>query len=143
MNDGNGQLKSYIDRLQNIEGHRRANVEAFKDVLSEAKSNGFDPKALRAIVKLQFEDTDKREKREEYETILETYMNALGTLANTPLGESAIERATRNSKKRTTESMKDHVSVTRELADAGLISQEAARETEVIAAGISKKYGVA
>lgn len=90
MNDGNGQLKSYIERLETIEGHRRANVEDFKDVLAEAKSNGFEPKALRAIVKLRFEDTDKREKRQEYETILETYMAALGLLADTPLGKAAI-----------------------------------------------------
>ncbi|MEA2862604.1 MAG: hypothetical protein QOC84_560, partial [Bradyrhizobium sp.] len=48
-----------------------------KDVYAEAKGNGFDVKALRTIVRLRKQDANERA---EEETILETYMQALGML---------------------------------------------------------------
>ena len=47
------------------------------DVFAEAKGNGFDVKALRTIVRLRKQDAGERA---EQETILETYMQALGML---------------------------------------------------------------
>ena len=44
---------------------------------AEAKGNGFDVKALRAIVRLRKQDKDERA---EQETILQTYMLALGMI---------------------------------------------------------------
>jgi hypothetical protein len=49
----------------------------FRDVYAEAKGNGFDVKALRTIVRLRKQDANERA---EQETILETYMQALGML---------------------------------------------------------------
>ncbi len=46
-------------------------------VYAEAKGNGFDVKALRTIVRLRKQDANERA---EEETILETYMQALGML---------------------------------------------------------------
>jgi uncharacterized protein (UPF0335 family) len=46
-------------------------------VYAEAKGNGFDVKALRTIVRLRKQDENERA---EQETILETYMQALGML---------------------------------------------------------------
>jgi uncharacterized protein (UPF0335 family) len=49
-----------------------------KDQLhAEAKGNGYDVKALRTIVRLRKQDANERA---EAETILETYMQALGML---------------------------------------------------------------
>lgn len=48
-----------------------------RDVYAEAKGNGFDVKALRAIVRMRKQDAQKRQ---EAETILETYMLALGMI---------------------------------------------------------------
>ncbi|MBU6458494.1 MAG: DUF2312 domain-containing protein, partial [Bradyrhizobium sp.] len=48
-----------------------------RDVYAEAKGNGFDVKALRTIVRLRKQDENERA---EQETILETYMQALGML---------------------------------------------------------------
>jgi len=48
-----------------------------RDVYAEAKGNGFDVKALRTIVRLRKQDENERA---EAETILETYMQALGML---------------------------------------------------------------
>ena len=43
----------------------------------EAKGNGFDVKALRTIIRMRKQDADERQ---EQETILETYMHALGMI---------------------------------------------------------------
>lgn len=70
-----GQLKSIIERIENLEEEKRTISGDIKDVYTEAKANGYDVKALRKIVSLRRKDADER--REE-EAILETYLNALG-----------------------------------------------------------------
>jgi uncharacterized protein (UPF0335 family) len=47
------------------------------DIYKEAKGNGFDVKALRTIIRLRKMDAHDRQ---EAETILESYMQALGML---------------------------------------------------------------
>ena len=49
-----------------------------KDVYAESKGNGFDVKALRTIIRLRKQDPNERQ---EEESILETYMSALGMLS--------------------------------------------------------------
>ena len=72
-----GQLKSIIERIERLEQEKAEISEQIKEVKAEAKGNGFDVKALRAIVRLRKQDANERE---EQETILETYMQALGML---------------------------------------------------------------
>lgn len=84
-------LKAFVERVERLEEEKKALADDIRDVYAEAKGNGFDVKALRAVVKLRKQDADKRR---EHEAILETYMHALGMLADTPLGQAAIERAT-------------------------------------------------
>lgn len=86
-------LKSTIERIERLEEEKKAIADDIRDVYAEAKSNGFDVKALRAIVRLRKQDSDQRR---EHEAILETYMHALGMLADTPLGQAAVKRATDN-----------------------------------------------
>jgi uncharacterized protein (UPF0335 family) len=74
---GKDQLKAFIERIERLEEEKKAIADDIKDVYAEAKGSGFDVKALRTIVRLRKQDPDER--REE-ETILETYMHALGML---------------------------------------------------------------
>lgn len=85
------QLKSVIERIERLEEEKKATSDDIREVYAEAKVNGFDVKALRAIVRMRKQDADERR---EHEAILETYMLALGMLADTPLGAAAIKRAT-------------------------------------------------
>ena len=71
-------LKAFIERIEKLEEEKKAISDDVRDVYSEAKANGFDTKALRAIVRLRKQDADERR---EHEAILETYMHALGMLA--------------------------------------------------------------
>jgi uncharacterized protein (UPF0335 family) len=69
------QLKSVIERVERLEEEKKTISDDIRDVYAEAKGNGFDVKALRTIVRLRKQDANERQ---EQETILETYMQALG-----------------------------------------------------------------
>jgi uncharacterized protein (UPF0335 family) len=71
------QLKAIIERIERLEQEKKAISDDIRDVYAEAKGNGFDVKALRAIVRLRKQEPSERQ---EQETILETYMQALGML---------------------------------------------------------------
>lgn len=71
------QLRSIIERIERLEEEKKTIADDIRDIYAEAKGNGFDVKALRTIVRMRKQDADERE---EQETILETYMQALGML---------------------------------------------------------------
>jgi uncharacterized protein (UPF0335 family) len=85
----NNQLKSIIERIERLEAEKADIATDVKDIYLEAKSNGFDPKIIRKVIALR--KRDATEAREEQELIA-TYMDALGMLADTPLGQAAIAR---------------------------------------------------
>lgn len=69
------QLKSIISRVENLEESKAALSADIRDVFAEAKGNGFDVKAIRKILAIRKLEPAERE---EAETILDTYMHALG-----------------------------------------------------------------
>jgi uncharacterized protein (UPF0335 family) len=71
------QLKAIIERIERLEEEKKTIADDIRDVYAESKGNGFDVKALRTIVRLRKQDPNERQ---EQETILETYMQALGML---------------------------------------------------------------
>ena len=71
------QLKAIIERIERLEEEKKTISDDIRDVYAEAKGNGFEVKALRTIVRMRKQDADERR---EHETILETYMQALGML---------------------------------------------------------------
>ena len=69
------QLRSIIERIENME-EEKANITAdIREIYSEAKGNGFDVKALREIIKLRKKNDHERQ---EEEAVLATYMHAIG-----------------------------------------------------------------
>jgi len=73
------QLRSIVERVEKLEEEKKAIADDIRDVFGEAKVNGFDVRALRAIVRLRKMEASERE---EQDAILETYMHALGMLKN-------------------------------------------------------------
>jgi len=71
------QLKAIIERIERLEEEKKTLSDDIRDVYGEAKGNGFDVSALRTIVRLRKQDPNERQ---ESETIVETYMQALGML---------------------------------------------------------------
>ena len=72
------QLKSIIERVERLEEEKKTISEDIRDVYAESKANGFDTKALRAVIRLRKQEPTERN---EQQMILETYMHALGMLA--------------------------------------------------------------
>jgi uncharacterized protein (UPF0335 family) len=69
------RLRSIIERVERLEEEKKALSSDIKDIMAEAKSAGFEPKALRRV--LAARRMEARE-REELEGLLEVYMKALG-----------------------------------------------------------------
>lgn len=61
---GDNQLKSIVSRINTLMDERKTISDDIADVFAEAKGNGYDVPALRAIVKAQREDAEKRQARE-------------------------------------------------------------------------------
>lgn len=71
----NGQLKSIVERIENIEETICEHRVEQKEIYSEAKSGGYDVQTLRTLIrlrKLSLEDAAERE------ALLNTYKHALG-----------------------------------------------------------------
>ena len=87
----NNQLKAFVERLEKLEEDKAAIAEDIKEVLLEAKSTGFDPKIIKKVLSLRKQDAKKLA---EEQAVLAVYMDALGMLADTPLGKAAVAAAT-------------------------------------------------
>jgi uncharacterized protein (UPF0335 family) len=78
MNAGhnsNPQLKSITERINNLEDQKRDTAKDIAEVYLEAKGNGFNPKALRVIIRRQRADAKKAA---ELQADVDAYMDALG-----------------------------------------------------------------
>ena len=69
------QLRAFVERIEAQEERKREIADEIKEIYAEAKGMGFDTKALRKLVQIR---RKSEEERAEEETILETYMAALG-----------------------------------------------------------------
>ena len=71
-----GQLRSIVERIEQIEQDIRALNEDKKQIFDEAKGNGFDVKILREVIRLRRQDQEERDQRE---SLLEVYLHAIET----------------------------------------------------------------
>jgi len=71
------ELRLLIERAERLEEEKQGLLDDIKDVMAEAKSRGYDVKAIRKILAIR---KKKREEYQEEEAILETYLHALGML---------------------------------------------------------------
>jgi len=68
------RIRSFIERIEQLETEIQELNEGKKEVFSEAKGEGFDVKVLKEIIKLRKQDQDERD---EHETLLDVYMRAM------------------------------------------------------------------
>lgn len=80
------RLKSFVERIERLEGEKAELAKDIREVYTEAKSAGFDTKILSEAIKLRKMDEADRKERAE---LLALYQTALGDLADTPLGKAA------------------------------------------------------
>ena len=78
MSEGNiaaDQLRLFIERIERLEEEKKGIADDIRDVYSEAKSQGYDTKIMRQIVRLRKLPVNDRR---EMEAILDVYKSALG-----------------------------------------------------------------
>ena len=69
------RLKSFIKRIEKLEGDKAGIADDIKDVYAEAKGTGFDVKIIRQIIRLRKIEVETRREQEE---LLELYKSAIG-----------------------------------------------------------------
>ena len=69
------QLRLFIERIERLEEEKKGIADDVRDVYAEAKSNGYDTKTMRAVVRLRKLEAHTRQ---EMDALLETYRSALG-----------------------------------------------------------------
>lgn len=74
-NFAKSQLRSIVERIERLEEEKKALADDIREVYGEAKSNGFDTKALRAVVRMRAQEASERQ---EFEAIVDLYRDALG-----------------------------------------------------------------
>lgn len=69
------RLKSFIERVERLNEEKAALTADIREVFAEAKSQGFDTKILRAVIKLRAMNSEDRREQQE---LLRIYCDALG-----------------------------------------------------------------
>lgn len=69
------RLRSIIERVERLNEEKKEISESIKDIMSEAKSAGFDVKTIREIIRIRATDQAEREEREQ---LRDLYLQALG-----------------------------------------------------------------
>lgn len=77
ISNSHGHLRSLIERIERLEEDKAAISADIKEVYSEAKATGFDPKIIRMVIRIRKADPAERA---EQQALLDTYMAALGML---------------------------------------------------------------
>lgn len=80
------ELAEYIATIESLTEERIEVLEKIKAQYAEAASGGYDKKAIQQIIKERLADSEKSVTQR---AITATYRRALGSLANTPLGDWA------------------------------------------------------
>ncbi|PAL23556.1 DUF2312 domain-containing protein [Sphingopyxis sp. GW247-27LB] len=69
------QLRQYIERVERLEEERKGVSDDIRDVYNEAKSQGYDPKIMRQIVRDRKKNVADVK---EFRAVYEVYASALG-----------------------------------------------------------------
>lgn len=83
-------LRQFVERVERLEEEKAALAEDIREVFAEAKSNGFDTKIMKQIIKLRKMEESERE---EQESLLDLYMHALGMAVGAEEEQSTVEAA--------------------------------------------------
>lgn len=69
------RLRSFVERLQRLEEDKKAVQQDLKEVMMEAKGEGFDTKIIKKVLKIL--DQSKADYQEE-QALIDMYLNAIG-----------------------------------------------------------------
>lgn len=82
------QLRLFLERVERLQEEKKGIADDIRDVFAEAKSQGFDTKIMKKVLKLRGMSADDRA---EEEALIKVYCEAVG-LNGTPLGDYQPEQ---------------------------------------------------
>ena len=68
-------LRNIVERIERLEDEKKTVAQDIKEIYGEAKSRGFDDKALRKVISIRKQDQTERL---EQDAIVDLYLHALG-----------------------------------------------------------------
>ena len=68
------QLRAIVERIEQVDDEIKDLTEAKKEIYAEAKSNGFDVKVLREVIRVR---KQVQKERDEQESLLDLYLQAI------------------------------------------------------------------
>ena len=68
------RIRTIVERIEHIEEEIKALNEGKKEILQEAKGEGYYVKVIKEIIRLRKQDKDERD---EHETLLDVYLRAM------------------------------------------------------------------
>ena len=87
--DDQRKLAGYVKEIESVEAELKVLNTDRGEIYKSLKESGFDTAAIKHVIKVRKMD---REARDVWENAVDAYMQALGMLSGTPLGEAAIAR---------------------------------------------------
>jgi uncharacterized protein (UPF0335 family) len=75
QSNAKGRLLSFIERVESLNNEIKAIQDDKSEVFKEARGEGWDVKAIKAIIQMRAKPEDERI---EHETIVDTYLVSLG-----------------------------------------------------------------
>jgi uncharacterized protein (UPF0335 family) len=103
-----GQIKSFFQRWENLEAEKKQVADLMKDLFIEAKSLGYQPKAMRAAFRLKTKQDLDSPADAEFEAVVDIYLDALNSPA-------------RNARLRTREKIEEFDPITGEFRDDDVV----------------------
>ncbi len=87
QNATQNQLRQLVEQIERLEEEKKGLAEDVRDKFAEAKAMGFDVKILRQVIRLR---KQSKTDRDEQQAVLETYLHALGMLADEPQAQTMM-----------------------------------------------------
>lgn len=78
LENSGARLSEFVATLERVQEAVAVQKAIAKECLAKAKSEGFDPKAIVQAVKRKDEGEQDRQNRMNFETVVDTYIKALG-----------------------------------------------------------------
>lgn len=75
MMENDDKLRLFFERIERLDDEQQGIRDDKKDVFAEAKSQGYDPKIMRAVLRLRKMAPNERQ---EMEMLIDTYKAAIG-----------------------------------------------------------------
>jgi len=80
------QLRLFIERIERLKEEQKGIADDIRDTFAESKSQGYDPKIMRQVIKLRAMNPQDRA---EMDAVLDSYCTAVGLQLDLPLGVAA------------------------------------------------------